>query len=650
MEACKSCGKPRSPKVPICPHCGASKESADQLLAAGLKGLENLRYEESLSLFNRAFRLDAKCHAAMVGKSQAHLALGQFDQAIDCLDTALRLQPRDARLKNMRLAAVESRTLNEARRPGVAMPSRPVGPPAARLDHTALADDWAKLHFDSPFALGLGDYTPASLAALDIWFDELYPAPKTGDAKPQQLELVVRIGSYLGEVLRRRWNGHWQDDPDDKHPPLMTRVAFPNGMTCRPIELIMKRFASGKDFSIEAFFHALRQQVAPKDNGHGDPKDWIAQADSIPEVRPELAAKLRDRAHPNQGAAASPHADLATKCAEAQAQLLRQHANLPADYSAASVAALDAFLDATIGTNGVPNPDGFQPNPQQLNTVAGIGCYVGEVLRRLHGGHWDAETLTGNPLPFSLIVTPENSPPVAPVLHSFKRLKYGRDRMYPWFQQQRALALGSPAEPTQALGDAEEAPAWVTFAKCMADNELIDVAVTFCDNALHLDAKCPGAAQLRGELTHHLKAAALPPGRPGPTLIELAAEGTEEDAKGIVYSASLVKQGHLTKEDIAVVSYFVQIPDDPRFNPGSIEQRADVISIRGAAYLFGEVTDDRLECFGACVVSGRLSGVVFAREGEPAASAVERVEGINRRLERAKVAGRVKLVELAPSE
>ena len=60
--------------------------------------------------------------------------------------------------------------------------------------------------------------------------------------------------------------------------------------------------------------------------------------------------------------------------------------SLVLDFSAASVTALDVFLAAAF--------DGRQEAPPAL--VLGVGCYVGEVLRRTLGGAWaDDGALTG---------------------------------------------------------------------------------------------------------------------------------------------------------------------------------------------------------------------------------------------------------------
>ena len=60
--------------------------------------------------------------------------------------------------------------------------------------------------------------------------------------------------------------------------------------------------------------------------------------------------------------------------------------DLALDFSAASVAALDAFLAERF--------DGRQEAPPAL--VLGVGCYLGEAMRRTLGGTWaDDGSLTG---------------------------------------------------------------------------------------------------------------------------------------------------------------------------------------------------------------------------------------------------------------
>ena len=53
------------------------------------------------------------------------------------------------------------------------------------------------------------------------------------------------------------------------------------------------------------------------------------------------------------------------------------------DGSPASLEALDAALSASFGHPGMP------PAPEAL--MLGVGCYLGEVIRRHLGGRWNAE-------------------------------------------------------------------------------------------------------------------------------------------------------------------------------------------------------------------------------------------------------------------
>jgi hypothetical protein len=53
------------------------------------------------------------------------------------------------------------------------------------------------------------------------------------------------------------------------------------------------------------------------------------------------------------------------------------------DWSLASIEDLERFVAATF------DPPGSQDIPESL--PMGVGCYLGEVLRRAHGGRWSAE-------------------------------------------------------------------------------------------------------------------------------------------------------------------------------------------------------------------------------------------------------------------
>src|SRR5262245_37184141 len=72
-----------------------------------------------------------------------------------------------------------------------------------------------------------------------------------------------------------------------------------------------------------------------------------------------------------------------------------------ADFSIQSLAEIDRLIDEHT-RDGKPVAGGyFDPDPARSSTghrLAGLGHYVGEVLRRNYGGHWEVDT-DGQPLP-----------------------------------------------------------------------------------------------------------------------------------------------------------------------------------------------------------------------------------------------------------
>lgn len=80
-----------------------------------------------------------------------------------------------------------------------------------------------------------------------------------GGAKPKS-ELgkdnggrLFMLGSYLGEVIRRKINGSWRGSHDYPEVTLNIEVIGPNGAVIWPIQRIMKRFQNGSEDDLWAY-------------------------------------------------------------------------------------------------------------------------------------------------------------------------------------------------------------------------------------------------------------------------------------------------------------------------------------------------------------------------------------------------------------
>lgn len=94
------------------------------------------------------------------------------------------------------------------------------------------------------------DFSLKSLKEIDRFFDEQAPGgnPKPGGLLSQDLGLrIFALGSYVGEVIRRRTKGEWLGD--DSHPDAEIGLVLrpkANDMIW-PVQRVMKRFKNGPE-------------------------------------------------------------------------------------------------------------------------------------------------------------------------------------------------------------------------------------------------------------------------------------------------------------------------------------------------------------------------------------------------------------------
>jgi hypothetical protein len=107
-------------------------------------------------------------------------------------------------------------------------------------------------------ALGYGaDFSFESIKELERFMsDNVMP---NGGAKPNsQLNdqwggKLFLLGSYLGEVIRRKTNGQWRGDDSDPEVTVNVEVVMSSGVTIWPIQRIMKRFHNGDEDDLWAY-------------------------------------------------------------------------------------------------------------------------------------------------------------------------------------------------------------------------------------------------------------------------------------------------------------------------------------------------------------------------------------------------------------
>lgn len=96
------------------------------------------------------------------------------------------------------------------------------------------------------------DYSVESLQRLDQYISEYFDngkAPEVGET------LLLRVGSYVGEVIIRHLGGHWNDDG----LPEVNEIGPID--VIYPLEKAKQRFQNGKEDSLIWYYHALAKQA-----------------------------------------------------------------------------------------------------------------------------------------------------------------------------------------------------------------------------------------------------------------------------------------------------------------------------------------------------------------------------------------------------
>ena len=100
------------------------------------------------------------------------------------------------------------------------------------------------------------DFTPQSLWEIDRFFDD---HSSEGAAKPDGLlsqdlgPRIFAVGSYIGEVARRKLGGEWIGNDDDPQVEIAVELQFADGTRCWPVQRAMKRFKNGAEDGIAAW-------------------------------------------------------------------------------------------------------------------------------------------------------------------------------------------------------------------------------------------------------------------------------------------------------------------------------------------------------------------------------------------------------------
>ncbi|WP_373533509.1 hypothetical protein [Vampirovibrio sp.] len=96
------------------------------------------------------------------------------------------------------------------------------------------------------------DYSVESLQRLDQFISEHFDS---NSAKDVGETLLLRIGSYVGEVIIRHLGGHW----NEQGQPEVNEVGPID--VIYPLDKAQKRFENGKEDSLAWYYHSIAKQA-----------------------------------------------------------------------------------------------------------------------------------------------------------------------------------------------------------------------------------------------------------------------------------------------------------------------------------------------------------------------------------------------------
>ena len=156
------------------------------------------------------------------------------------------------------------------------------------------------------------DFSPASLLGLDAYLDttvgpEGYaPNAEEWAPDPAQQTLVLLYGSYLGEVVRRRIGGAWQE-PRGGDDALGVHLLLPDGSRFFPFARLFERLRVGVE---QGLMRAFDDLVGPLSAGRDVPADaphWMSMGDAFVRAgQRELAERFFARARSMKPASDQP--------------------------------------------------------------------------------------------------------------------------------------------------------------------------------------------------------------------------------------------------------------------------------------------------------------------------------------------------------
>lgn len=95
------------------------------------------------------------------------------------------------------------------------------------------------------------DYSPESLAGIDFLIDKERDT-KVGPTEEMQY-VLVSLGAYVGEVMRRHLNGKWSRGVDNPSQDPVVMV-IEGKYAINVVSTVFKRFLAGESFSVAKMY------------------------------------------------------------------------------------------------------------------------------------------------------------------------------------------------------------------------------------------------------------------------------------------------------------------------------------------------------------------------------------------------------------
>jgi tetratricopeptide (TPR) repeat protein len=176
--------------------------------------------------------------------------------------------------------------------------------------------------------------------------------------------------------------------------------------------------------------------------------------------------------------------------AHAEQFISAQRAFVALDFHPAAVAVLDVFFDLTWGTAGLsPGSGDWRPSAGQGASIAGLGSFFGELVRRELGGTWREDSAAPDNL-LQVSVDLPGGVQLFPMGHAFKRMKDGEAHRF-----EPLYAVVRERHGVKATG--AEVEGWVRHARNFESLDRYDLAGTFYGRAARLEPNPARKAELQ---------------------------------------------------------------------------------------------------------------------------------------------------------